>query len=434
MSDKFNAFLHPELKPILGSKGPLSGINIAIKDNILVKDWPATAGSKILEGFIAPYDATVIRRLKESGAALVGKTNLDEFAMGSSTENSAFGPTKNPWDINRVPGGSSGGSAAAVAAGLCDASLGSDTGGSIRQPAAFCGITGLKPTYGSVSRYGLIALASSLDVIGPFARDAETVEKVFSVISGSDKNDQTTFDYSYKQIETELSKLKVGLPKELWELSIDPEIKVAVRSMVDWLSSKGAKIIDVSLPSVVYALPAYYVILPAECSANLSRYDGIRYSQSVTKEGQKLLERYMDTRALFGSEVKRRILIGTFALSVGHYDAYYQTAVNVKDKITADHERVFKEVEVLLTPTTPGLPFEFGAKSDPVEMYQSDLLTVAVNLAGVPALSLPCGFSKNNLPIGAQLIGAKCQENLLLSVTKQYQKETDFHLKKPKGI
>lgn len=434
MSDKFNAFLHPELKPLVGSKGSLLGTNIAIKDNILVKDWPATAGSKILEGFIAPYDATVIRRLKESGATLVGKTNLDEFAMGSSTENSAFGSSRNPWDTKRVPGGSSGGSAAAVAADLCDASLGSDTGGSIRQPAAFCGVTGLKPTYGSVSRYGLVALASSLDVIGPMARDAETVEKVFSVISGADSNDQTTFEYTYKPVETDVAKLKIGLPKELWELEIDPEIKTAVRSVVDWLAAKGAKIVDVSLPSVVYALPAYYVILPAEASANLSRYDGIRYRQSVMKDGQKLLERYMDTRALFGSEVKRRILIGTFALSVGHYDAYYQTAINVKDKITADHERVFKEVDILLTPTTPGLPFEFGAKNDPVEMYQSDLLTVAANLAGVPGLSLPCGFSRSGLPIGAQLIGAKCQDNLLLSVAKQYQEETDFHLKKPQGI
>ncbi|MEK7170762.1 MAG: Asp-tRNA(Asn)/Glu-tRNA(Gln) amidotransferase subunit GatA [Patescibacteria group bacterium] len=431
MSEDLNIFLHKDLKPIEGGEGVLSGLKIAIKDNILVRDWPATAGSKILEGFIAPYDATVIRRLKESGATLVGKTNLDEFAMGSSTENSAFGPTKNPWDIKRVPGGSSGGSAAAVAADLCDASLGSDTGGSIRQPAAFCGVTGLKPTYGSVSRYGLIALASSLDVIGPMARDAETVEKVFSVISGADNNDQTTFEYTYRPVETDLSKLKVGLPKELWELSIDPEIKIAVRSFVDWLADKGAKIVDVSLPSVVYALPAYYVILPAEASANLSRYDGIRYRQSVVKDGQKLLERYMDTRSLFGAEVKRRILIGTFALSVGHYDAYYQTAVNVKAKITADHERVFQEIDLLLTPTTPTLPFEFGAKSDPVEMYQSDLMTVAANLAGVPGLSLPCGFSQSNLPIGAQLIAASSGENLLLSVAKQYQMETDWHTRKP---
>ncbi|MDP3993327.1 MAG: Asp-tRNA(Asn)/Glu-tRNA(Gln) amidotransferase subunit GatA [bacterium] len=434
MSEDLNIFLHPELKPIEGGDGPLVGVKLAIKDNLMVKDWPATAGSKILEGFVAPYDATVIQRLKKAGATLIGKTNLDEFAMGSSTENSAFGPTKNPWDPKRVPGGSSGGSAAAVAADLCDASLGSDTGGSIRQPAAFCGVTGLKPTYGSVSRYGLIALASSLDVIGPMARDAETAEKVFAAISGSDNNDQTTFEYTYKPVEADLAKLKVGLPKELWELEIDPEIKIAVRSVVDWLAAKGTKIVDVSLPSVVYALPAYYVILPAEASANLSRYDGIRYHQSVMKDGQKLLERYMDTRALFGSEVKRRILIGTFALSVGHYDAYYQTAVNVKDKIAADHERVFKEVDVLLTPTTPGLPFEFGAKSDPVEMYKSDLMTVAANLAGVPGLSLPCGFSKSGLPIGAQLIGAKCQDNLLLSVAKQYQEETDFHLKKPRGI
>ncbi|MEK7202448.1 MAG: Asp-tRNA(Asn)/Glu-tRNA(Gln) amidotransferase subunit GatA [Patescibacteria group bacterium] len=434
MSEDLNIFLHKDLEPIEGSEGTLKGVKLAIKDNLMVKDWPATAGSKILEGFVAPYDATVIKRLKAAGATLIGKTNLDEFAMGSSTENSAFGPTKNPWDPKRVPGGSSGGSAAAVAADLCDASLGSDTGGSIRQPAAFCGVTGLKPTYGSVSRYGLIALASSLDVIGPMARDAETVEKVFVAISGADNNDQTTFDYTYKPVDTDLAKLKVGLPKELWDLEIDPEIKTAVRTVVDWLAAKGAKIIDVSLPSVVYALPAYYVILPAEASANLSRYDGIRSRQSVMKDGQKLLERYMDTRALFGSEVKRRILIGTFALSVGHYDAYYQTAVNVKDKIAADHERVFKEVDVLLTPTTPGLPFEFGAKSDPVEMYKSDLMTVAANLAGVPAISLPCGFSQSNLPIGAQLIAANAQENLLLSVVKKYQKETDYHLKKPGNI
>ncbi len=431
MTDQFNAFLHPGLKPITGGDGPLKGVKIAIKDNILVKDWPATAGSKILEGFVAPYDATVIKHLKAAGADLVGKTNLDEFGMGSSTENSAFEPTRNPWDPTRVPGGSSGGSAAAVAADLCDAALGSDTGGSIRQPAAFCGVTGLKPTYGAVSRYGLIALASSLDVIGPFARDAATVEKVFASLAGEDKNDQTTFDYRYQSVETDLSKLKIGLPRELWELEIDPEIKIAVRSLVDFLVAKGAKIIDVSLPSVVIALPAYYVILPAEASANLARYDGIRYRQAVVKDNQKLLERYLDTRALFGSEVKRRILIGTFALSVGHYDAYYQTAVNVKDKISIDHQRVFREVDLLLTPTTPTLPFEFGAKSDPVEMYQSDLLTVAVNLAGVPALSLPCGFSQNNLPIGAQLIAAKAGENLILSVAKQYQQETDWHERKP---
>jgi len=430
-SSNLNAFLHPELKPIEGGEGPLKGIRIAVKDNILVKDWPSTAGSKILEGFIASYDATVIKRLKMAGVELIGKTNMDEFGMGSSTENSVFGPTKNPWDQGRVPGGSSGGSAVAVAADLCEATLGSDTGGSIRQPAAFCGVTGLKPTYGAVSRYGLIALASSLDVIGPFARDAATVERVFSTIAGRDENDQTTIDYHYKSTEIDLSKLKVGLPKELWELEIDPEIKTAVQEMVNFLSAQGAKIIDVSLPSVVYALPAYYIIMPAEASVNLARYDGIRYQQSVRRDSQKLLERYLETRALFGTEVKRRILIGTYALSVGHYDAYYQTAVNVKDKITADHEQVFKEVDFLLTPTTPGLPFEFGAKSDPVEMYQSDLLTVAVNLAGVPALSLPCGFSQSGLPIGAQLIGAKQKENTLLSVAKQYQQETDWHLRRP---
>lgn len=433
MNNSLNAFLYNELAPIKGGDGALKDLNIAIKDNILVDGWPATAGSKILEGFVAPYDATVITRLKKAGATLNGKTNLDEFAMGSSTENSAFGVTKNPWDEKRVPGGSSGGSAAAVAADLCDAALGSDTGGSIRQPAAFCGVTGLKPTYGSVSRYGLIALASSLDVIGPLARDAATVEKVFAAISGQDANDQTTIDYSYQPLEQDLSKLKVGLPKELWDLEIDPEVKVASQAFVDWLKAKGAEISEVSLPSTPYALPAYYIILPAEASANLARFDGIRFKISDQHQG-KLLETYIDTRANFGPEVKRRILLGTFALSVGHYDDYYQLAEKVRQQITKEYDTVFKNVDVLVSPTTPTPAFEIGAKAhDPVAMYQSDLLTVSANLAGVPGLSLPIGFTKSKLPIGGQLITDKQKDNLLLSVAKQYQQETDHHKKKAPG-
>ncbi len=427
----------PELNVFLSEKelestttGELSGLTVAIKDNISVKDWPLTAGSKILEGYEAPYDATVVRKLKEHGAALKGKTNLDEFAMGSSTENSAYGATKNPWDTERVPGGSSGGSAAAVAADLADASLGSDTGGSIRQPAAFCGVTGLKPTYGSVSRYGLVALASSLDVIGPMARSAETVEKVFAAIAGKDRYDQTTIDYSYEPTKADILNLKIGLPKELWDLEIDPEIKEATKKFVEFFEKKGATVTEVSLPSLPLALPAYYIILPAEASANLSRYDGIRYKQSA--EAKNLLNKYLNTRSLFGPEVKRRILIGTYALSVGHYDAYYQVATNVRAQIAREHDEVFKQVDVLISPTTPTLPFKFGEKAkDPVAMYQSDLLTVGANLAGVPAISVPIGFSKSNLPIGGQIIANNKAENVLLSLTKQYQAETDYHERKP---
>lgn len=430
MPADLNTFLHPELQPIIGTDGPLKDLKIAIKDNISVQDWPLTAGSKILEGYTAPYDATVITKLKAAGATLVGKTNLDEFAMGSSTENSAFGPTKNPWDPTRVPGGSSGGSAAAVAADQCDAALGSDTGGSIRQPAAFCGVTGLKPTYGSVSRYGLVALASSLDVIGPLARDAATVEKVFDVISGRDENDQTTFNYAYQSIDQDIKGLKIGLPKQLWQLEIDPEIADATKQFVEFFRERGAIVEEVDLPGIELALPAYYIILPAEASSNLARFDGIRYRSSANVEN--LLNRYLQTRSDgFGSEVKRRILLGTYSLSVGHYDQYYQTAEQVRQIIKAEFSQAFSRFDVLLSPTTPTLPFELGSRTqDPVKMYQSDLMTVATNLAGNPALSLPCGFSSGNLPIGAQLIGPSKGENSILSLAKQYQAETDWHSRK----
>ncbi|HUD20561.1 MAG TPA: Asp-tRNA(Asn)/Glu-tRNA(Gln) amidotransferase subunit GatA [Candidatus Saccharimonadales bacterium] len=432
MDDKHKAFLKVFDTPIQAKKsGSLAGMKLAIKDNILIKGEQATAGSKILEGFVAPYDATVIKKLKDAGAIFIGKTNLDEFAMGSSTENSAYGATLNPWNEKLVPGGSSGGSAAAVADDLCDASLGSDTGGSIRQPAAFCGVTGLKPTYGAVSRYGLIALASSLDQIGPFSRSAENVEKVLEVISGRDEHDQTSANFEYKKAEVDTKKLRVGLPKELWQLSIDPEISVAVKKFIDWLEKKGATVTGISLPSLKYGLSAYYIIMPAEAMANLARYDGIRYRSSA--EAKSLMEKYLKTRSLgFGTEVKRRILLGTFVLSVGHYDDYYQTAVKVRQLIKRQYEEAFKKVDVIISATTPTLPFELGAKTqDPLAMYQSDLLTVSTNLAGLPGLSLPCGFSKSGLPIGAQVVGPAFHENVLLSLAKQYQKETNYHLKKP---
>ncbi|MBI4947989.1 Asp-tRNA(Asn)/Glu-tRNA(Gln) amidotransferase subunit GatA [Candidatus Berkelbacteria bacterium] len=411
--------------------GELKNYALAIKDNIQIKDWPTTASSKILDGFIAPYDATVIKKLKTAGAMLIGKTNLDEFAMGSSTENSAFGVTKNPWDKERVPGGSSGGSASAVAADLCDAALGSDTGGSIRQPAAFCGVTGLKPTYGSVSRYGLLALASSLDVIGPLTRSAEDVEKIFQVISGKDELDQTTIDYNYQPTEIDWSNFTIGLPKELWQIELDPEIKAQTEALVEFYKQKGVKVIEVSLPSSDLALPAYYIILPSEVSANLARYDGIRYQKSA--EAKNLLEKYLHTRANFGPEVKRRILLGTYSLSVGHYDDYYMIAERVRTQIKKEYAEVFGQVDMLITATTPTPAFKIGEKaSDPIEMYKSDLLTVAANLAGVPALSLPVGFTKAGLPIGAQLISARKNDNIIIAAAKAFQKETDFHQQTPK--
>lgn len=431
--EKLNAFRFVPDEPLTIGDGELSDVSFAVKDNILIKDWPAGAASKILEGFVAPYDATVIRRLKKAGAVFVGRTNMDEFAMGGSTENSAYGVVKNPWGQSTVPGGSSGGSAAAVAADLCDVALGSDTGGSIRQPAAFCGITGLKPTYGSVSRYGLIALASSLDVIGPLARSAEEVEKVFAVISGKDYLDQTTIDYTYAPTEIDFSTLKIGLPKEWWDLEIDPEINTVIRTFLDWLKKKGAQTVELSMPTLPFALAAYYIILPAEVSANLSRFDGIRYQKSVI--GAKLIDQYKNTRALFGPEVKRRVLLGTFALSVGHYDDYYEQAVKVKSQITREYKKVFEQVDVILGATTPTLPFKIGENAqDPLAMYQSDLLTVSANLAGVPAISLPIGFSQSGMPIGGQITAAHKNENIILALAKAYQKETDWHTRKPKEI
>ena len=411
--------------------GPLNGMILAIKDNILVKDWQATAASKILENHIALYDATVIKRLREAGAIFIGKTNMDEFAMGSSTENSAFGPTKNPWDTKRVPGGSSGGSAVAVSAGMCDASLGSDTAGSIRQPASLCGVTGFKPTYGTVSRYGLIAMASSFDQIGPFAKSAKVAEDIFDVISGKDEMDQTTVDYKYEKKDVDISSLKIGLPKELWDLQLDPEVREKNEKLVEFFKEKGAQIIDINLPSVEMWLPTYYIITPAEVSSNLARFDGIRYGKRVKKE--TLLQTYLESRRLgFGSESKRRILLGTFVLSIGHYDDYYSLAINMKNKIAEEFKKAFEEVDIMITPTMATPAFKLGEKiDDPLLMYACDILTVGVNLGGLPAISIPCGFSENNLPIGGQIIGNKFADNVILSLAKQYQSETDFHLKTP---
>lgn len=431
--NKHNEFIQIFSPAIQTDKGVLSDLTLAVKDNLMLKDTVTTAGSKILENHISEYTATAVSRLLEKGIKIVGKTNLDEFAMGSSTENSAFASVKNPWDITKVPGGSSGGSAVAVAVNAVDVALGSDTGGSIRQPAAFCGVTGFKPTYGSVSRYGLIAMASSLDVIGVFARSAQTVEQVFSVISGKDEFDQTTIDYQYSSKQIDWSRLRVGLPDELWKLSIDKQIYQKVEEFVSWLKNKGAQIDKVSLPSIPYALPAYYIIMPAEVMANLERFDGIRYQKSI--QGKNLLETYEKTRSLgFGPEVKRRILLGTFVLSVGHYESYYQKAVNLRDQITSEFNQTFGNYDILVSATTPTLPFSFGEKSqDPIAMYQSDLLTVSANLAGVPAISIPVGFSDNQLPIGAQLTASRGSDNLLLALAKAYQEETNYHLKKPKG-
>lgn len=429
---RLNAYLYlPDDEEVkMSAKGILKDLTVAVKDNILVKNWPAKAASKILEGFISPYDATVIKRLKAAGATLIGRTNMDEFAMGSSTENSAYAVTKNPWDDSKVPGGSSGGSAAAVAAGLCDVALGSDTGGSIRQPAAFCGIFGHKPTYGSVSRYGLIALASSLDVIGPMTSNAETAERIFEIISGPDELDQTTIDYQYERVSADFGKLKIGLPKELDGLEIDGEIRQAFRETVVFFKNKGATVKTVSLPSLPYALAAYYIIMSAEASSNLARYDGMRYGK---RESGDLLAAYVKSRSFgFGREVKRRILLGTYVLSVGHYDRYYQQALKLKRQIATEHEAAFKEVDVIMTPTTPMLPFKIGSRTlNPLKMYQADLLTVGASLAGVPSISMPCAFSTTNLPIGVQLIAAAERDNLLYALSKAYQQETDWHKRKP---
>lgn len=409
---------------------PLAGIPVAVKDNILIKGERCTAGSKVLEEYRASYDATVISKLKAQHAVFVGKTNLDEFAMGASTENSGFSPTKNPVDLERVPGGSSGGSAAAVRARECVYALGSDTGGSIRQPGAFCGVVGLKPTYGRVSRHGLIAMASSLDQIGPLTNTVEDAAIVFAAIAGEDPLDSTTVKKDvYRYVPSDfsdtpsLSGVKVGIPKEYFVEGGDPEVLKKVREAIDTLVSRGAAVQEVSLPHTPYALACYYLLMPSEVSSNLARFDGMRYGKSVTKEGGALMDVYRETRQQgFGDEVRRRIILGTYALSAGYYDAYYLRAQRVRTRISQDFESVFKEVDVCVTPTTPTVAFRLGEKSDdPVSMYLSDIYTVSINLAGVPAISVPCGLAAG-LPVGLQIIGKHFDEKTLFRVAHAFEK------------
>jgi aspartyl-tRNA(Asn)/glutamyl-tRNA(Gln) amidotransferase subunit A len=402
----------------------------------MIKGEHCTCSSKILQGLTATYDATVIRKLREADAILIGHTNLDEFAMGSSTENSAFGTTRNPWDLERIPGGSSGGSAAAVAARMTPLSLGSDTGGSIRQPAALCGVQGFKPTYGRVSRFGLIAFASSLDQIGPFATCAEDSALLLQAISGPDGQDSTCVDKPVPNyvagLKKDLKGLRIGIPKEYFINGMDPEIDKAVRDAVKALQAQGATVHEMSLPHTEACLAVYYILAPSEASSNLSRFDGVRYGYSA-KEATTLLELYEKSRGEgFGPEVKRRIMLGTYALSSGYYDAYYAKAQKVRTLIKQDFDKAFERVDIIATPTTPSPAFKIGEKvADPLQMYLSDIFTISCNLAGLPGLSVPCGLTKQNLPIGLQLLGKPFDEETLLRVAFQYEQVTDWHRRLP---
>lgn len=406
--------------------GILGGIPIAIKDNICTKGIRTTCASRILENFVPPYDATVVRLLKEAGAVVIGKTNMDEFAMGSSTENSAFFPTRNPYDLDRVPGGSSGGSAAAVSAREVPLALGSDTGGSIRQPASFCGIVGFKPTYGRVSRYGLVAFASSLDQIGPLTSTVEDCILLFYVIGRYDKLDSTSAPLPTPTLEDmfvpEVKGLKVGLIKELFGEGIEKEVQEGVLEAVKYLEEAGAVIDWVSLPHLPYALPCYYIIAPSEASSNLARYDGVKYGLRV--EGEGVLQMYMETRDKgFGPEVKRRIMLGTYALSAGYYDAYYLKALKVRNLIKNDFDKAFEKFDILISPTSPIPPFKIGEKiDDPIKMYMADICTIPVNLATLPAISIPAGLDSQGLPIGLQMIGKPFEEKILLRTALVYEK------------
>ena len=421
-----------------GRRGTLLGVPIAIKDLLNVKGQPCTCASKILEGYTAPYDATVIAKLREAGAILLGRVNMDEFAMGSSTENSALGKTSNPWNSDHVPGGSSGGSAACVAADEAVASLGSDTGGSIRQPAAFCGCVGLKPTYGMVSRYGLTAFASSLDQVGPLTKTVKDSAILLEAIAGKDSKDSTSIDAKVPKLgknltdDHSLAGMKLGLPKEYFVEGMDPEVEKAVRDAVEHCKSLGAEIIDVSLPHSKYAIAVYYIIATAEASANLARFDGIRYGMRL--DGKNPIELYGKTRAAgFGSEVKRRVILGTYVLSSGYYDAYYLRAQKVRTLIRNDFTEAFKQCDAILSPCTPTPAYKIGEKSDdPLKMYLDDILTTSVNLAGNCAMSIPCGFSSNGLPIGLQIIGDSFKESTILKVGHAYEQTTEWHCRKPK--
>jgi aspartyl-tRNA(Asn)/glutamyl-tRNA(Gln) amidotransferase subunit A len=419
-----------------GEHGSLLGIPLAIKDIICTRGVRTTCGSKILGNFVPPYDATVMERLNAAGAILLGKANMDEFAMGSSTEHSAYGATHNPWDLHTIPGGSSGGSAAAVAADECAAALGTDTGGSIRQPAACCGIVGLKPTYGRVSRYGLVAFASSLDQIGPMTKDVRDAALLLSVIGGKDRRDSTSADIPLPDFTQSLTEpvngLRIGIPREYFIEGIDPEVERVVREAIKVLEGIGAVTADLSLPHTEYGVAAYYILAPSEASSNLARYDGIKYGFRVP-EWSNLRDMYMRTRDEgFGAEVKRRIMLGTYALSAGYYDAYYKKAQQVRTLILQDFEAAFREVDVIAAPIAPTPAFKIGEKTDdPLQMYLSDVFTIPVNLAGIPGISLPCGFSSAGLPIGLQIIGKPFDEETILRLAYAFEQQTNYHRHKP---
>jgi aspartyl-tRNA(Asn)/glutamyl-tRNA(Gln) amidotransferase subunit A len=419
---------------------PLLGVPIAIKDNILTHGIRTTAGSKILQDFIPPYNATVVTKLQASGALLFGKTNLDEFAMGSSNENSAFGPVRNPWNTKCVPGGSSGGSASAVAARIVPAALGTDTGGSIRQPASYCSLVGLKPTYGRVSRYGIVAFASSLDQVGPLTRTVEDCAILTEVISGHDPYDSTSIQKPVPSLRNSLHHpiqgLRIGIPKEYFIDGVNPEVKAITNQAIKLLEKLGGIPVEVSLPHTEAAVSTYYIIAPAEASSNLARYDGVRYGLRAEKP-ESLRDMYARTRSDgFGREVKRRIVIGTYVLSAGYYDAYYLQAQKIRTLIARDFEKAFdSQCDVIVCPTAPTTAFPLESKtSDPLEMYLNDIFTIPVNLAGVPALSVPCGFDSKGLPVGLQIIGKHWDEETILRVGHQYQLETEWHKKKPAGV
>jgi aspartyl-tRNA(Asn)/glutamyl-tRNA(Gln) amidotransferase subunit A len=441
---KLNAFIHRDERKTMeeaiasdkrrksGKKlSPLDGIPIAIKDLISERGQPMTCGSMILTGYVSPYDATVIERMRDGGCVTWGRLNMDEFAMGSSNENSHFGGVANPWDTSRVPGGSSGGSAAAVAAGEAILALGSDTGGSVRQPASFCGIVGLKPSYGAVSRYGLVAFASSLDQVGQFGRSVADVAALFQIVSGHDTRDSSSYPFEKKNYTAELSNhasvRKIGIPAEYFGHGLDPEIQRAIEDAIEFYGNRGHEIVKISLPTIEYAISTYYVIATAEASANLARFDGIRYGYR-SAEAQNAIDIYCKTRGEgFGAEVKRRIMLGTYVLSSENFDSYYLKAQKVRTLIRNDFMRAFADVDALITPVTPTTAFKIGEKiSDPVQMYLSDIYTISVNLAGACALSLPCGFSKSGLPMGMQIIGKPFHEHEILAIGSEFENAHDF--------
>ncbi|MBI2082329.1 MAG: Asp-tRNA(Asn)/Glu-tRNA(Gln) amidotransferase subunit GatA [Deltaproteobacteria bacterium] len=416
---------------------PLMGIPIGLKDIFLTQGIQTTCGSKILEGYIPPYDATTVEKLKQNGMILTGKLNMDEFAMGSSNETSSFGIVKNPWDLERIPGGSSGGSVAAVSAGECIAATGTDTGGSIRQPASLCGVVGLKPTYGRVSRYGVIAFASSLDQVGPLTKDVTDSALMMNLLAGHDPRDSTSLDEKVpdytRSLIPDIKGWRLGVPKEYFVKGLDSEVEKSIREAIRLFEKLGAKVDEVSLPHTDYGVPTYYILAPAEASSNLARYDGIRYGYRQ-KEATTLIDLYKRSRTKgFGVEVKRRIMLGTYVLSAGYYDAYYLKAQRVRTLIRRDFEKIFENHDVILAPTSPTAAWKFGEKTDdPLKMYLSDIYTINVNLAGLPGMSIPCGFTKSGLPIGLQLIGSHFQEEKLLRAAYTYEQSTEWHKRRPK--